>query len=205
MRYGTGYKPANKKRISDGAEVCCNRQFRYYPRACRSDILHCVDCWRSNDYLMLLKKTKSARNHIDLGLLPHLLGYRLRLAQRAVFADFRHRVGDAEIGPGLFGMLEIVQANPGIKQSDLAHALGLDRSSLVPALNRLEARKLLSRVASSDDRRSNGLHLSDSGIQLLRDMRRRVRRHETRLAKRLTTEEHELLMFLLAKVTQEPI
>lgn len=140
---------------------------------------------------------------ISLGLLPRLLGYRLRLAQRTVFADFRRGVGDPSFGPGLFGMLEIVAANPGIKQTQLANALGVDRSTLVPALNRLERRNLLSRLASTEDRRSNGLHLSAEGLRHLRLLRRRVTRHEAQLAARLTQAEHRTLMNLLEKLYSE--
>lgn len=140
---------------------------------------------------------------IELGLLPRLLGYRLRLAQRAVFADFRRGVGDAEIGPGLFGILEIVGTNPGIKQTLLAGALGVDRSTLVPALNRLEQRRLLSRRTAPDDRRSNGLHLTAEGLRHLRMLRRRVTRHEAQLAARLTRTEHATLMSLLEKLSTE--
>ena len=152
---------------------------------------------------MPTKKAKAPPRDICLGLLPNLLGYRLRLAQRAVFADFRVRVGDPQIGPGLFGILEIVENNPGLKQSELARGLGLDRSSLVPALNRLERRNLLSRESSPQDRRSNGLHLSSQGRQLLRALRRRVSRHESTLAARLTPQEHHTLMHLLGKLTEE--
>ena len=75
-----------------------------------------------------------------LGLLPELLGYHLRLAQRAIFDDFAQSMGELEVSPGLFGMLVIIEANPGLKQTELANAAQLDRSSLVPALDKLEAR-----------------------------------------------------------------
>lgn len=140
---------------------------------------------------------------LDLGLLPGLLGYRLRLAQRAVFADFRRGVGDTQIGPGLFGILEIVAANPGLRQTQLAGALGVDRSTLVPALDRLERRRLLSRRPAPDDRRSNGLHLTAEGLRRLRLLRRRITRHEARLAARLTQAEHATLMILLDKLSSE--
>ncbi len=52
------------------------------------------------------------------GVLLGLLGYRLRLAQRAVFRDFASSV--AELSPGRAGMLLLVEANPGVTQSRLA-------------------------------------------------------------------------------------
>ena len=65
-------------------------------------------------------------------MLPELLGYHLRLAQRAIFDDFAQSMAELEVSPGLFGMLVIIEANPGLKQTELADAAQLDRSSLVP-------------------------------------------------------------------------
>src|SRR5262245_49936831 len=94
----------------------------------------------------------SAAHGVNLGVLPSLLGYQLRLAQRAIFADFADSLGELDVSPGLFGMLVVIEANPGLKQSQLARAAHLDRSSLVPALDKLEARGLVARRASEHDR-----------------------------------------------------
>ena len=56
------------------------------------------------------------------GLLPGLLGYRLRLAQQAVFRDFAASV--SELPPGRVGILLLIDANPGVTQSRLAQAVG---------------------------------------------------------------------------------
>ena len=64
--------------------------------------------------------------------LPGLLGYRLRLAQQAVFRDFAASVG--EVSPGRVGILLLIEANPGVTQSRLAQAVPLDRSTMVGVL-----------------------------------------------------------------------
>jgi DNA-binding MarR family transcriptional regulator len=138
---------------------------------------------------------------LDLGMLPGLLGYRLRLAQRAVFEDFAASVGHAEISPGLFGILIIVEANPGLKQSQLAAAAHLDRSSLVPVLDKLEARGHVTRRASRDDRRVNGLWLTPAGAALLRTLKREVLAHEQRVMRRLSEAQRVHLFDLLARIT----
>jgi DNA-binding MarR family transcriptional regulator len=138
---------------------------------------------------------------VDLGMLPGLLGYRLRLAQRAVFEDFAARVGQADVSPGLFGILIIVEANPGLKQSELAAAAHLDRSSLVPVLDKLEARGHVTRRASPDDRRVNGLWLTAAGAALLRTLKRRVVAHEQRVLRSLSDAERAQLFDLLARIT----
>jgi len=137
---------------------------------------------------------------LDLGMLPGLLGYRLRLAQRAVFEDFAAGVGHAEISPGLFGILIIVEANPGLKQSQLAAAAHLDRSSLVPVLDKLEARGHVTRRGSPEDRRVNGLWLTAAGAALLRTLKRRVLAHEQRVMRGLNETQRAQLFELLARV-----
>ena len=131
------------------------------------------------------------------GLLPGLLGYRLRLAQQAVFRDFGKSVSD--IPPGRVGILLLIDANPGVTQSRLAHAVGLDRSTMVGVLHALEARALLERRRGAD-RRTNGLWLTAGGRKLVASLKRRIRIHERRVAARLTVEEREQLLALLEKL-----
>lgn len=138
-----------------------------------------------------------------LGMLPQLLGYHLRLAQRAIFADFAQGMGEFDVGPGLFGLLVIVEANPGLKQTQLAAAAQLDRSSLVPALDKLEGRGWLARRASEADRRVNGLWLTDAGAQVLRQLKQRVASHERRLARHLTPAQRQQLIELLGRIFPE--
>ena len=140
---------------------------------------------------------------VDLGVLPSLLGYQLRLAQRAIFSDFADSLGELDVSPGLFGMLVVIEANPGLKQSQLARAAHLDRSSLVPALDKLEARGLVTRRASEHDRRVNGLWLTEQGSALLKKLKLRVARHEQRLARGLSRSEREQLVMLLARIFPE--
>ena len=142
----------------------------------------------------------SAAGGAKLGLLPGLLGYHLRLAQRAIFDDFAAAMGELDMSPGLFGMLVIIEANPGLKQTELANAARLDRSSLVPALDKLEARGLVARRASVEDRRVNGISLTAAGTALLKKLKQRVARHEKRLVSNLTAGERETLVALLQRI-----
>jgi DNA-binding MarR family transcriptional regulator len=133
-----------------------------------------------------------------LGLLPGLIGYQLRLAQRAIFADFADTVGAEGITPGLFGILVIVEANPGLRQQRLAEAAHLDRSSMVPVIDKLETRGLVERRA--EDRRSNGIYLTAEGAALLRTLKRRVRSHEQRVVQNLSERQQRELVRLLGRI-----
>ena len=142
--------------------------------------------------------TRAIRKSVSMGLLPGLIGYQLRLAQRAIFADFVETVDGAEISPGLFGILVIIDSNPGLTQQALANAAHLDRSTVVTVLDKLEDRRLVQRHAA--DRRSNGLFLTGDGISLLHQLKRKVARHERRVVQNLSTRERDQLVALLQRI-----
>jgi DNA-binding MarR family transcriptional regulator len=135
--------------------------------------------------------------HLRAGVLAGLLGYRLRLAQQAVFRDFARSVPG--VSPGRAGILLLVEANPGVTQTRLAAAVNLDRSTLVGVLHGLEGEGLLER-RRGEDRRTNGLWLTRSGAALLARTKRKIRVHERRVAARLTAAERSQLLALLVKL-----
>lgn len=134
---------------------------------------------------------------LEQGVLPDLLGYRLRRAQQAVFRDFAASV--PEFSPGRAGMLMLIDANPGVTQSRLAQAVGLDRSTMVGVLDQLEKRGWIER-RKGEDRRTNGLLLTSTGREALRRTRRSIAAHEKRVASRLTPAERAALLDLLGKL-----
>jgi DNA-binding MarR family transcriptional regulator len=133
------------------------------------------------------------------GVLPGLLGYRLRLAQQAVFRDFASSV--AELSPGRAGMLLLVEANPGVTQGRLADAVRLDRSTMVGVIDAIEERGLIERRRGSD-RRTNGLWLTRAGRAFVARLKSRIEMHEQRVAVRLTSGERDQLLVLLEKLGQ---
>jgi DNA-binding MarR family transcriptional regulator len=132
------------------------------------------------------------------GPLAGLIGYRLRVAQQAVFRDYARAVPEAS--PGRAGILFLVEANPGVTQSRLAREVGLDRSTMVGVLHALEARGLVER-RRGEDRRTNGLWLTRGGRTLAASLKRRIRVHERRVAARLSAAERAQLLALLEKLT----
>ena len=133
------------------------------------------------------------------GMLAELLGYRLRLAQQAVFRDFARSI--PALSPGRAGILMLVEANPGVTQTRLACAVNLDRSTLVGVLHALEDAKLLER-RRGEDRRTNGLWLTRRGVSLLARTKGGIRVHERRVASRLTAAERAQLLVLLEKLSR---
>jgi len=135
-------------------------------------------------------------------VLPTLLGYGLRRTQSAVFADFAAtfaKAGEA-LTPGEFGLLVLVERNTGLSQMALARALGIDRSTLVPILDRLQARGLLVRRVSPTDGRTHALGLTRLGDRTLQKFARLVKAHEKRISAGLSATETLGLIELLEKV-----
>jgi DNA-binding MarR family transcriptional regulator len=145
----------------------------------------------------------SKKSDVDYGLLPGLVGYQLRMAQIALFRDFAQGPGGEDVTPGLFGVLVIIEANPDLKQSDLARATHLDRSTVVTVIDNLERRGLVERRVALHDRRSNAIRLTDAGTALLRKLKRQVNQHEKRLLQNYSAAERETFLALLKKVFPE--
>jgi DNA-binding MarR family transcriptional regulator len=144
-----------------------------------------------------------ADDGIDVTPLTRLIGFHLRDAQIAVFRDFAASMHGLDVSPVIFAVLALIDANRGLKQSALAKAVRLDRSSMVSLLDNLERRKLVERSAVEGDRRSNALALTAAGASLLRTLKRRVASHEQRLAHGLSAAEREKLVELLSRVFPE--
>ena len=138
-----------------------------------------------------------AQQTLKPGLLSGLLGYRLRVAQQAVFRDFARAIPEAS--PGRAGILLLIDANPGVTQSRLAQAVGIDRSTMVGVLHALEARDLVER-RRGEDRRTNGLWLDARRARLVASLKQRIRVHERRVASRLSAAERAQLLQLLEKL-----
>jgi DNA-binding MarR family transcriptional regulator len=139
----------------------------------------------------------TSRKAPALGLLTDHVGFHLRLAQLAVFKDFEQGLGEIGISPAIYSVLEVLHQNPGLTQSKLASVVRLERSSVVPMLDKLGQRGLVERMASTTDRRHNHLYLTSAGVDLLHQANERALRHEARVCARLTPTEKQTLLKLL--------
>lgn len=147
--------------------------------------------------------TKDANDGLDLGLLTDLIGYRLRRAQIRVFQDFARSLAGVDLTPGHFGILVVLSRNPGISQTALAKAVGVERSTLGEVIEKLDARKLVQRQPAPGDRRSRAVRLSPRGERLLDQAIPLVRAHEDGIARDLGGDERKRLLDLLGRIAPE--
>ncbi len=111
---------------------------------------------------------RTLRRSIDMDILPELLGYNVRCAQLALQRSFVRTMGSSEIGTGVFGLLVLAGANPGIAQIQVATHLNVDKASVVSMVDKLEETGWLVRRRALDDRRRYGLFLTAEGTRQLK-------------------------------------
>jgi DNA-binding MarR family transcriptional regulator len=141
-------------------------------------------------------RSEVSRRAIDLGPLPGLSGFVLRLAQLAVFGDFITACRRFDIRPAQYSVLTVIENNPGINQTELSGALAIKRANLVGMINDLERRGLVQRRAARD-RRAFGMFLTDRGAALMPEVHAVVRAHDRRVTRRLGKGGRDQLLALL--------
>jgi DNA-binding MarR family transcriptional regulator len=99
-------------------------------------------------------------------------------------------------------LLEVVDARPGLKQSEAAAVLGIEKANFVSLVHGLERRSLLRRSRSEVDRRSYALELEPEGLRLLKRARGLHYAQESRLTEQLGARGRDDLLNLLTKLTQ---
>jgi DNA-binding MarR family transcriptional regulator len=137
------------------------------------------------------------RPELSLGVLDGHLGYFLRRIQVWVFQDFLKTLARLDVRPAQYSVLAVIEANPGLSQSDLADFLGIERARLVRMLDRLEKRGFAKRKASPRDRRSHALFLTSEGQKALNRIKTVAAQHEANLTDKLGAENRKAMIEML--------
>jgi len=106
-----------------------------------------------------------------LGPLADDIAYQVRQVQSVIFRDLQIALDEVEATPGEFGVLTLIEVNPGINQVDLAGLCRLDTSTLSVVVTRVVKRGLVQRRKSREDARCSTLWLRRPGQALLQRMR----------------------------------
>jgi DNA-binding MarR family transcriptional regulator len=112
-----------------------------------------------------------------------LSGYVLRRASAAALAELNERLAPLELRHADVALLMLIEASPGLTQSQAGRLLDIQRANMVPFIARLEARGVIQR--RQVDGRSQALDLTGRGRMLLARARRVVAAHEAALLERV--------------------
>lgn len=136
----------------------------------------------------------------DVGPLAGMVGYALRRAQLAVFDQLITAFASLDLRPAQYSVLVLLEYAPGLKQSDVAGALGIQRANFVVLFDGLERRGLAQRRPAAGDRRSYALYLTEAGKDVLARARRLEAELEARLDAKLGPGGRRQLLELLGRL-----
>jgi MarR family transcriptional regulator, lower aerobic nicotinate degradation pathway regulator len=137
---------------------------------------------------------KAAFSRVDLEALP---GHHIRRLQQIAVAVFLQETEAHGVTPVQYAALQAVANSPGLDQRTLAGTIGFDTSTIGGVVDRLEARGLLARSASKNDRRVRLLTLTAAGHALLEAAIPAMLRAQERMLAPLPKKERAEFMRML--------
>jgi len=124
---------------------------------------------------------------------------------RATHTQTAEALGTVGLTPALFALLNVIGAREGAIQQELGAALGIDRSTMVSLIDRLESAGLARRRPSATDRRAREIAITPKGRRSLQRARRLISQVEAEVLAGLTAEErHELVALLRRALASAP-
>ena len=132
-----------------------------------------------------------------------LTGYTGFLLSRAgMFAmkRFSERLAPLELTTRLWGLLNVLDSEPGISQHRLGAMIGMDPSSIVAAIDELERQGRVERRRDPNDRRAYALYLTEEGKATLARGRKIAKEAHNDLLAPLSEDERATFHALLAKL-----
>ncbi|MGH1424528.1 MAG: MarR family winged helix-turn-helix transcriptional regulator [Pseudooceanicola sp.] len=129
-----------------------------------------------------------------------LAGYSLKRAYHRLQSDAARVLDGLGLRITTYSALSVICDTPGLRQSQLADALSMERSNTVVLVDTLEQAELIERRRVPQDRRSYALTATAAGRRLCDAATDALHRHEDRLLSDFDAAEHDTLMRLLRKI-----
>ena len=137
---------------------------------------------------------RAAPAPVDLETLP---GHHIRRLHQIAVAIFLQETESHGLTPVQYAALQTVANAPGTDQRTLAGRIGLDTSTVAGVVDRLEARALLQRSASLEDKRVRLLTLTKAGADLLQMVEPAMRLAQQRILAPLPRADRAEFMRML--------
>jgi len=133
--------------------------------------------------------------------LKNFVGYALRRASSLEMANLSNQLAQLDLRPTEGSVIVIVQANPGIRQSDIGRMLDIASANMTPLIARLDSRGLILRKRK--DGRSQGLRLTEEGTRLATQALAEMEKHEREMMARVPEAMREPLVSALQSIWRE--
>jgi DNA-binding MarR family transcriptional regulator len=124
------------------------------------------------------------------------------LSQIGIFSSrrFHELIGELDLHPGAFRLLNVIDAADGRSQQAIGEAIQVPASRMVAIVDELEQRGLVERQPDPGDRRVRALHLTAKGRKVLERGRKVAAKHEANVTRGMSAKERAELIRLLGKV-----
>ena len=127
-------------------------------------------------------------------------GYLFRRMQQIAVALFIEECKAFDLTPVQYAALIAIHTHPGIDATRLSAVIAFDRSTLGSEIERLEAKKLIDRKPSGEDKRVKLLYLTKAGAAILRDIMPSVEKAQARMMQPLKAADRKVLLALLTQL-----
>src|SRR3954447_21995300 len=131
---------------------------------------------------------------------PSSIGFLLSQVGTYAARRFAQRIGEVDLHPPLFRVLNVVDAAEGQSQQAIGEAIGAPASRMVAIVDELEQRGLVERRPHPSDRRIRALYLTAAGRRLLARGRRIAMEHEEEMTRGISEADRRRLTTLLQKL-----
>lgn len=131
---------------------------------------------------------------------PSTLTFLLSQVGAHVAQTFAGRIGELDLHPAQFRVMNAIDAAEGQSQQAIAEAIGAPASRMVAIVDELEQRGLVERRPDPEDRRVRRLHLTGDGHELLGRGRKIALETEEQIAGPLTRADRDRLTALLQQL-----
>lgn len=129
-----------------------------------------------------------------------LVGYNVKRANSALLVGVGKVLKPFGLRRTTYSALSVIAQNEGIKQSDLAAVLAIERPNLVQILDELQKPGLIERARDANDRRAYRLTATTAGIEKIAAAGESLRAFDERLTKGMSVDERAALIAALRRV-----
>lgn len=137
---------------------------------------------------------------LDLDGLDSVLGLHIGTVNTLFVTRLEKQLDPLNVTPKQVAILWLVNANPGVKQTDLSKFFQIERPTVHQFVRQLMKNGFVINKPSELDRRAGGLWLTDAGRDVLTISRAAIVEHEDLLTGCLTSREKSELFRMLMKL-----
>jgi len=146
------------------------------------------------------RETPGVPVHVSDRTLRSFHGYQIKRAFNVIQSDLNRTLKPFELRMITYTALILIVDNPGLRQSQLAEAMDIERPNLVVIIDELERCELIIRDRLPQDRRAYALKATLLGRQLCEKAVAAVQAHEEALMQGISPDALSLAMKVMQQI-----